>query len=127
MAGTDDRFFTVLISEPSKLDGSPLLLEDGKMIGMMLGEDTELTTEDRFARAVKSNTIKPILKEWFEDVELKRKWKEKGVGIAAWVWAVGGGVAAGAATILGVTTGGDSGGEIQTISGLPTPPDPPQP
>ena len=125
MATSDERFLIVQLHDSSTLEGAPLLLDDGKMIGLIIGQDTEVVAQDSYARAVKSNTIKPILNEWFAGMKLKRKWKEKGVGIAAWMWAVGGGVAAGVATVL-VVSGGDAA-QALSVNGLPGPPDPPQP
>jgi hypothetical protein len=118
----DERFFSILVDDVMELEGAPLLLDNGKMIALTLGVATTALAEPGYARAVKSNEIKPVLKEWFKDVKLKQKWKTSVIGFAPWVWAVGGGMAAGVVTVLGVS-GGDAA-QAPPV-GLPTPPDPP--
>lgn len=106
----------------SGLDGGPVLNESGNMIGLIVSSQDEDFDEENLVVAVKTSVIKPIIKDWFQPVELKQKWNEKGAGIATWIWAVGGGVLGGGiATAIAV-----AGGGTEEPKGLPRPPDPPK-
>lgn len=107
----------------SGLDGGPVLNENGHMIGLIVSsQEEDLEEEENLVVAVKTSVIKPIIKDWFQPIELKQKWSEKGAGIATWIWAVGGGVLGGGiATAIAV-----AGGGAEQPRGLPRPPDPPK-
>ncbi len=102
------------------LKGSPLLNKKGHLIGLLVTDET-LREKETLTAAVKSEALKPVLHEWFRNVELGRKWQEKGAGIASWMWAVGGGVLGGSVATAIALTGEDDGAP----RGLPRPPDPP--
>lgn len=117
----DERHLIFGVSESSGLEGAPLLTEDGNMIGLIASDETGTEENIDLSSAVKSNVIKPIIKEWFQQVELQQKWREKGAGVAGWIWAVGGGVLGGTiATAIAIAGGGE-----ETAGGLARPPEPP--
>ncbi|MFQ5824127.1 MAG: serine protease [bacterium] len=118
---SNERRFALESSEYSGFEGGPLLNENGYMIGLIVSEEEEAAEKGRLTLAVKSNVIKPIINEWFQPIELKQKWHEKGAGLATWIWAVGGGVLGGTvATAIAIAGGGE-----EAHKGLPRPPEPP--
>lgn len=103
------------------VEGAPVLNEDGNMVGLVTSIDQEIAEDSKSTQAVKSNVIKPLIKDWFQESQLQRKWSEAGNGIATWIWAVGGGVLGGGiATSIAILGGG-----TENPQGLPRPPDPP--
>ncbi|NIR51638.1 trypsin-like peptidase domain-containing protein [candidate division KSB1 bacterium] len=120
MIESDESHVAFNASEFSGIEGAPLVDEDGKMLGLIVSEGLA-NTENNLTLAVKTATIKPIIKEWFKPVPLVRKWEEQGVSIGGWVWAVGGSVIGGTL----VTAIAISGGDGDSQSGLPRPPNPP--
>ncbi|MFQ6112897.1 MAG: serine protease [bacterium] len=118
---SDDRRFALAPAQYTGLEGGPLLDEDGNMIGLIVSGEKEPAEEAHLTLAVKSSVIKRMIKEWFQPVELQQKWREKGGGLATWIWAVGGGVLGGTvATAIAIAGGGEEGPR-----GLPRPPEPP--
>jgi len=118
----DERFFSMKLRDTSPVEGAPLLDSEGRMIGLMVSEKAESSEGDELVLAIKSNTLKPILDEWFQPIELAQKWQEPGKRFPTWIWAVGGGVLGGTiATAIAIAGGEEGGGPV----GLPRPPDPP--
>lgn len=118
----DERFFSMKLNDTSPVEGAPLLDSEGRMIGLMVSEKAESSEGEELVLAIKSNTLKPILNEWFQPIELAQKWQEPGKGFPTWIWAVGGGVLGGTiATAIAI-----AGGEDGAPAGLPRPPDPPE-
>lgn len=115
----DDNYFTLNSTAFTELEGAPLMDEDGKIIAVVTSRNTPASNEGNFVSALKSDSVTPLLDEWFESIDLSQKWQVKGFIIAPWMWAVGGGVAGGAITTVIATRGGDGGG---APSGLPGPP-----
>ncbi len=117
----DERGFAFRLNETADSEGAPILNNDGYMVGMTVSDDATSIAEFPSDFAVRSSMIKPILKEWFQGVELKQKWREKSAGIATWIWAVGGSVVSGTvATVFAISNGNDGGPK-----NLPRPPQPP--
>lgn len=120
LTASNDKFLIFNAFEYSGLIGAPVLNEDGNMVGLVINSGVDFQEESNIATAVKSSFIKPIITNWFREVKLKRKWKEKGQGLATWVWAVGGSVVGtGIVTAIAVSGGGEG------PRGLPGPPAPP--
>lgn len=116
----DERRFAFSLSSPAGMEGAPVVDDKGNMIGLIVTDPMEVE-QNKFARAVKTSVIKPILKEWFRPVALQKKWRESSGGFATWIWAVGGSVLGGTvATAIAVAGGGES-----SERGLPRPPQPP--
>ncbi len=114
-----NRELAFALATPNGMEGAPLLDDKGNMIGLIISDPME-AEQFKFAKAVKISVIKPILKEWFQPVALKKQWRESSGGVATWIWAVGGGVLGGTmATAIAVSGGDDS------PRGLPRPPNPP--
>lgn len=110
----------------SGIEGGPVLNEDGNMIGLIISrEEEELEKqleEDNLVQTVKTSVIKPIIKDWFQPIQLQQQWSEKSTGIATWIWVVGGGVLGGGIATAIVIAGGGA----ETPRGLPRPPQPPR-
>lgn len=118
----DERGFAFQLDQSADPEGSPILNEKGYMVGLTVSDDATSIASFPSDFAVRSSAVKPILKEWFKGVDLKQKWREKGAGIATWIWAVGGSVVSGTvATVFAISGGGGGGG-----GALPRPPDPPK-
>lgn len=117
----DERRFALEPKEYTGFEGGPLLNNDGNMIALIVTGEEEPAEEGYLTLAVKSSVIKPIIKEWFQPVDLQQKWREKGGGLATWIWAVGGGLLGSTvATAIAIAGGGE-----EAPRGLPRPPDPP--
>jgi len=122
LKGVDVRGFAFRLRERTGFQGAPILNNDGYLIGMTVSEEATSIAEFPSDFAVRSKTFKPILKEWFQGIELKQKWREKSVGIAPWIWAVGGSVlGGGAATVFALQ--GDSGNRSANLGRPPLPPE----
>jgi len=116
----DDTKFTLNLPRESGMEGAPIVTEKGDMIGIFSSLKSE-SREDSLSLAIRTSTIKPLINEWFDSVELAQKWEETRTGIATWVWAVGGSVIGGTIVTAIAISGGDSGPR----PGLPRAPNPP--
>lgn len=117
----DETHLTFNVDRSLSLEGAPAVNEDGHVIGLFISNNTIGTGDIPLASAVRSSVFKPILKEWFNSIKLTQKWEEQSLGIAPWMWAVGGGiVGGGVATALAI-----SGGDDNSNRPLPVAPDPP--
>ncbi len=117
----NDHYFGISAGDYVGLDGSPLVTEDGKMIGLVVSDEKNPFGDDTLLTAVRIDAVQPILEGWFQPIALRRKWRQKGTGLAKWIWAVGGGVLGGTIAAA-LAVGGGGGG---TPRGLPRPPAPP--
>jgi len=122
VGGTDDRGFVYQVEERTGLEGAPIVNDDGYLIGMTVSADAKSIIDFPSDFAVRSRAIKPILKEWFQDVELKQKWREKSAGLATWVWAAAGSIIGGGA-VSAVALSGGEGGKSSSLGRPPSPPD----
>jgi len=119
------RFYTIELPEADpRSAGAPLLTEKGDMFGLVVSEEPDQVDvpESTVMRAVNTMAIIPILNEWFSEVDLSKKWRQRGGGVATWLWAVGGGIL-GSTVVSAIALSGGSGAGPQ---GLPRPPKPPQ-
>lgn len=103
------------------LEGTPVLNEDGHMVGLVVSTEAGEGEQASVAQALKVSAVKPLVKGWFTDIRLSQKWCEKGTGLATWVWAVGGTLLGGGIAAAVVVAGGD----VDNIRPLPRPPAPP--
>lgn len=118
----DERFFSMKLRDTSPVEGAPLLNSKGQLIGLMVSEKAQSQQGDELVLAVKSNTLKPIVEEWFQPIELSQQWQTAGKRFPTWIWAVGGGVLGGTIATAIAIAGGE---EDSSPGGLPRPPDPP--
>lgn len=121
LSDANERYFVFDASHLTSIDGTPLVDQNGSVIAMVLSDELLPLEEQTATQAIKTSVIKPLVKEWFRPVELRKKWRESRGGFATWIWAVGGGVLGGTtATVIALAGGGETASR-----GLPRPPDPP--
>lgn len=121
LSESDESHVAISASEFTGIEGAPIVDDRGNMLALIVTEGL-LDTEDSLTLAIKTNTIRPIVKEWFKPIALKKKWREQGLGFGGWIWAIGGSVLGGTvATAIAIAGGGE-----QSPRGLPRPPNPPQ-
>jgi len=121
LSDANERYFVFNAADLSNIDGSPLVDQNGSLIGLVLSDELLPAAEQTGTQAIKTSVIKPLVKEWFRPVALQKKWRESRGGFATWIWAVGGGVIGGTtATVIALAGGGE-----EAPRGLPRPPEPP--
>ncbi|MFQ5636450.1 MAG: hypothetical protein ACE5IR_00465 [bacterium] len=118
LSESDESHVSFLAEDFTGIEGAPILDKKGNMLAMVV---TEGDPDENLTLAVKTNTIKPIIKEWFKSIKLDKKWGQQGLVFGSWIWAVGGGVLGSSViTAIAVSGGGDG-----SPKGLPRPPLPP--
>lgn len=122
LTASNERHLVFSSLKYSGIAGGPILNKNGNMIGLVISGEEEETGEENLTLGINTSVIKPIIKDWFQPIQLRKRWCEKGAGLATWIWAVGGGVLGGGiATAIAVVGGG-----AETPRGLPRPPEPPK-